>query len=108
VSQVVQAQWYGASGNGTTCPRHYPPAAPYDICGHISLVENDAQMAYRQAVAYWVTGNATHARNAFNITDSWARVRGMLGRALGVAACAAAALPLSTPECVPCWLPPRL
>jgi hypothetical protein len=71
---VIQAGWYGHESAGTKCPDNFPVGAPRDICGHLALIENDSQMAYRQAMAYVVTGNASYASNAFSIIDSWAEV----------------------------------
>jgi hypothetical protein len=74
VLQNLQAGWYGADGGRTKCHDKYPKGAPQAICGHISLIELDGQMAYKQALAFWATGDEQYARNAFEIIDSWAKV----------------------------------
>lgn len=76
--QNLQAGWYGADGGRTKCHEKYPKDASQAICGHISLIELDGQMAYKQALAFWATGDEQYARNAFEIIDSWAKVGGVL------------------------------
>jgi hypothetical protein len=75
--QNIQAGWYGADGGKTKCHDKYPKDAPAAICGHISLIELDGQMSYKQALAFWATGDEQYARNAFEIIDSWAKVGGV-------------------------------
>jgi hypothetical protein len=54
------------------CPHNYPERAPSNLCGHISLVEIDAPMSYRHAMAYAATGDARHAEQAMDIIQAWA------------------------------------
>lgn len=74
LQKVIQAGWYGSDGGRTKCPENYPKDAPTAICGHISLVELDGQMSYKEALAYWATGDEKYAQNALKIIDSWATV----------------------------------
>jgi hypothetical protein len=76
-SQAVHAGWYGADG-GTKCNERYPAGAPKPICGHVSVIELDGQMPYKQALAYWATGDEQYAHNAFEIINSWAKVSVLL------------------------------
>jgi hypothetical protein len=75
--QSIQAAWYGGDGGHTKCPDNYPADAPKSLCGHISLVELDSQMAYKQALAYWATADEQYASNAFKIIGSWSKVRAL-------------------------------
>lgn len=56
------------------CPANYPAFAPVGICGHISFVELDGQMVYKQALAYLATKDVRYAQNAFAIVNAWANV----------------------------------
>lgn len=56
------------------CPANYPTFAPAGICGHISFVELDGQMVYKQALAYLATKDLRYAQNAFAIVNAWANV----------------------------------
>lgn len=76
-SQAVHAGWYGADG-GTKCNERYPAGAFKPICGHVSLNELDGQMSYKQALAYWATGDEQYAHNAFDIINSRAKVSVLL------------------------------
>lgn len=58
--------------NSSECPDNYPAGAPRDNCGHVALVELDAQQAYKQAMAYWATGNVEYAKTALDIIEAWA------------------------------------
>lgn len=57
----------------STCPPNYPEGAPKNLCSHISLVEIDAPMSYRHAMAFVVTGDERHAVKAMNIIQVWGR-----------------------------------
>jgi hypothetical protein len=46
--------------------------APQSICGHVAFIELDAQMSYKQALAWWATGDERYANNALRIIDAWA------------------------------------
>jgi hypothetical protein len=54
---MLCCRWSGISVTGGECPARYPAGAPRSNCQHISLVELDAQMAYkmvrRQCTAYY-------------------------------------------------------
>ena len=63
----------------STCPPNYPPHAPKNLCSHIALVEIDAPMAYRHAMAFAATGDKRHARQAAAIVDAWARTNKEFG-----------------------------
>eukprot|EP00775_Hariotina_reticulata_P012621 gene12621-12751_t len=75
---------------GGPCPVNYPAGAPRQICGHVSLVELDAQEAYKQALAYFATGDARHADVALKILDSWAAINRVFGHLEGNGALEAA------------------
>ncbi|WIA13951.1 hypothetical protein OEZ85_002521 [Tetradesmus obliquus] len=68
----VSARYGGSNKDSGECPQNYPDGAPRDNCAHISLVELDAQQTYKQALAFWATGNVTYAENALRITHAWA------------------------------------
>ena len=55
------------------CAETFDPNAPQQMCGHLSFVELDAVMAYKQAVAWWATGDDRHAKAAFEIVAAWTR-----------------------------------
>jgi hypothetical protein len=38
----------------------------------LPLLQLDAQQTYKQALAFWATGNVTYAENALRITHAWA------------------------------------
>lgn len=65
----VQIRYSGFNAPGITCPPNYPAAAPQSICGHVSFVELDGQMAYKMALAYHATGDSrsaeAHEHNVF-------------------------------------------
>lgn len=42
------------------------------MCSHIAFVELDGQMAFKQALAWAVTGDAAYAATALGIVDRWA------------------------------------
>jgi hypothetical protein len=64
------------------CAANYPPGAPLHICGHVSFVELDGQMSYKQALAFWATGGVRHARTALRIMSGWAAVNKVFGPAM--------------------------
>ncbi|WIA43021.1 hypothetical protein OEZ86_009555 [Tetradesmus obliquus] len=64
------------------CAPNYPPGAPAHICGHVSFVELDGQMAFKQALAFWATGDARHAATALRIMGGWAAVNKVFGPAM--------------------------
>jgi hypothetical protein len=41
-------------------------------CCCLLLLQLDAQQTYKQALAFWATGNVTYAENAMRITHAWA------------------------------------
>lgn len=61
------------------CPTNYPPFAPLGICGHISFVEMDSQMVYKQALAFHATKDPRYAQNAFAIITAWANANKQFG-----------------------------
>ena len=63
----------------STCPPNYPEGAPKNLCSHISLVEIDAPMSYRHAMAYVTTGNEAHADKAMGIVQAWATINKQFG-----------------------------
>lgn len=65
-------RYNGITANASDCPNNYPSGAPLNSCGHVSLVELDAQQTYKQAMAFWATGNAEYAKTALNIIEAWA------------------------------------
>lgn len=65
--------------DNTTCPSNYPAGAPVPLCGHISLVEMDGMMAYKQAMAYFATRDVRYARQALAILLGWARTNTVFG-----------------------------
>ncbi|GBF90830.1 hypothetical protein Rsub_03684 [Raphidocelis subcapitata] len=70
--EKFQADYYGYVRDLSICPSNYPERAPSNLCGHISLVEIDAPMSYRHAMAYAATGDARHAEQAMEIIQAWA------------------------------------
>lgn len=53
------------------CPKNLPRGVPAGQCAHIALVELDARQAYKQAVAFWATGNYKYAQTTLKIIDAW-------------------------------------
>lgn len=74
-----EADWGGVAVDDTTCPSNYPAGAPRSLCGHIALVEIDAQMAYKQAAAYAANKNTAHAQQAIRALTSWASTNAVFG-----------------------------
>uniref|UniRef100_A0A383V947 Alginate lyase domain-containing protein n=1 Tax=Tetradesmus obliquus TaxID=3088 RepID=A0A383V947_TETOB len=68
----VQIKWSGISASGGECPGNYPVQAPRSNCQHISLVELDAQMSYKMAMAWHVTGDDRYANKVLQIVDAHA------------------------------------
>lgn len=68
-----------AAGN---CAPNYPAGAPRQTCGHISFVELDGQMSYKQALAFWATGDVRHAQTALRIVGGWAATNKVFGPAM--------------------------
>ncbi|KAF6261585.1 chondroitin AC/alginate lyase [Scenedesmus sp. NREL 46B-D3] len=64
------------------CALNYPPGAPPHICGHVGFVELDGQMSFKQAVAFWATGDVRHGRTALRIMSGWAAVNKVFGPAM--------------------------
>jgi hypothetical protein len=64
------------------CAANYPAGASRHICGHVSFVELDGQMSYKQALAFWATGDVRHARTALRIMSGWAAVNKVFGPAM--------------------------
>lgn len=80
---TIDIKWSGINSNKAKCPENYPkgpPEAPEYLCGHISLVELDGQMTYKQALAYWATGDERYAENVFRVLDGWAGVNKEFGQ----------------------------
>ena len=78
----IDIDWGGADFRPVQqrpCAKSFDPHAPQQLCGHLSLVELDAVMAYKQAVAWWATGDSRHAQIALNITTAWARTNSHQG-----------------------------
>jgi hypothetical protein len=70
----VQIDWGGVDAKPLqqrACAQSFDPNAPQQLCGHISFVELDAVMAYKQAVAWWATGDRRHAETALDIVAAW-------------------------------------
>lgn len=65
--------------DNSTCPKNYPLGAPVHVCGHVSFAEMDAQAAYKQAMAYAITKDDRHARNAMRIVTAWAKTNKKFG-----------------------------
>jgi hypothetical protein len=63
---------YGGFNKAAVCPKHYPDAAPWNICSHVAFVEMDSQMTFKQAMAYLATGDEQYAQSMLNIVSSWA------------------------------------
>jgi hypothetical protein len=61
------------------CPSNYPEGAPTNVCGHVAFAEMDAQAAYKQAMAYAISGDERHARNSLDIMLAWARTNKVFG-----------------------------
>lgn len=72
-------RWGGWEEDTRTCPSNYPSFAPLGICGHISFVELDAQMVYKQALAYHATKDLQYAQNAFAIVNAWSNTNKAFG-----------------------------
>lgn len=68
----VATKYGGWEVTPPACPANYPAFAPRGICGHISFVEMDGQMMYKQALAYLATKDLRYAQNAFAIANAWA------------------------------------
>lgn len=68
----ARCRWGGWEESTTMCPANYPKFAPLGICGHISFVEMDAQMVYKQALAYYATKDTRYAQNVFSTVSAWA------------------------------------
>lgn len=70
--EIVDIKWSGINTERVVCPPHYPTAAPQQLCGHISLVEFDAEQSYKQAMAYLTTGDEAYLQNSLDVIDAWA------------------------------------
>lgn len=69
---IIDIKWSGLNSQKVQCAQNYPPEAPTNLCGHVSLVELDAQMVYKQALAYWATKDEQYAANVFRVIEGWA------------------------------------
>jgi hypothetical protein len=70
----VELDWGGIDAKPPqrrVCAESFDPNAPPQLCGHLSFVELDAVMAYKQAVAWWATGDSRHASAALEIISAW-------------------------------------
>lgn len=65
-------RWGGGEEDTSVCPPNYPVYAPRGICGHVSFVEMDSQMLYKQALAYYTTKDERYAQNVFAVVNAWA------------------------------------
>jgi hypothetical protein len=63
----------------TTCNANYPAGAPPKECAHISLVEIDGTLAYKQALAYMATKDTRHAQQALGTLLAWANTNKVFG-----------------------------
>lgn len=77
--ETIDIKWSGINTDKVVCPQHYPAAAPSILCGHISLVEFDAEQSLKQAVAYLATGQQAYMANALRIVDVWAATNKVWG-----------------------------
>ena len=66
--QNVQMDW----GGKNVPPPNKNATEREKVSSHISFVELDGQQAYRQALAWWTTGDTRYADNALNIIKAWA------------------------------------
>jgi hypothetical protein len=60
-------------------PRNYPSQAPPRKAAHISFVELDGQQVYKQALAWWITGEEKYANNALDIINAWSSTNKVWG-----------------------------
>lgn len=70
----VEIDWGGLDAKPLQerlCAASFDPNAPQQLCGHLSFVELDAVMAYKQAMAWWATGDSRHAQTALDIVAAW-------------------------------------
>jgi hypothetical protein len=70
----VNIDWGGIDAkplDERVCSDSFDPEAPQNLCGHLSFVELDAVMAYKQAVAWWATDDDRHLRAAVDIVAAW-------------------------------------
>lgn len=80
--QEIDIDWGGVDfrpAKQRPCAESFDPRAPQQLCGHLSFVELDAVMAYKQAVAWWATGDRRHAQTALDIVAAWARTNSHQG-----------------------------
>ncbi|GBF87978.1 hypothetical protein Rsub_00690 [Raphidocelis subcapitata] len=76
---VMEADYGGWNVDNRTCPKNYPLGAPVHVCGHVAFAEMDAQAAYKQAMAYAITKDDRHAKNAMKIVTAWAKTNKKFG-----------------------------
>jgi hypothetical protein len=69
----------GGATDPAACPAAYPSGAPRTLCGHVSLVEIDGMMSYKQAVAFIATGDAAYATAALATLTRWAATNTVFG-----------------------------
>lgn len=74
---ILAGGW--AKERDTTCPPNFPKTAPLEQCGHYALVEIDAAMAYKSALAFVATGDERYAVQAMNAVQAWARTNKVFG-----------------------------
>ncbi|KAI8472449.1 MAG: chondroitin AC/alginate lyase [Monoraphidium minutum] len=77
--EKMEMGWGGASGENGTCPPNYPPAAPTGVCAHVAFIEIDAQMMFKQSMAYLATGDDRYAAQAIGIAMAWAKKNKVFG-----------------------------
>lgn len=78
----IDIDWGGTDAKPLSqrmCADSFDPNAPQHMCGHLSFVELDAVMAYKQAVAWWATGDRRHAKTAIDIIAAWTRSNSHFG-----------------------------
>jgi hypothetical protein len=69
----------------------------HSVCCHtchafsLLVAQLDAQQTYKQALAFWATGNVTYAENALRISHAWASNNQVQAAAEAAAAAAVAA-----------------
>ena len=69
--KAVEIDWGGVDAKRAECAESFDPNAPHQLCGHLSFVELDSVMAYKQAMAWWATNDSRHAQTALDIVAAW-------------------------------------
>lgn len=75
----LEADYGGTAIDQSACPAKYPGGAPRSLCGHISFVEADGMMAYKQALAYFATGDQRYASQSAAILTAWSSSNTVFG-----------------------------